>query len=194
MVLFPQQSLAWSEQWYDNITIPDRQMTDIFKGEYSEIECLALNVYHESRGEYVFGRMLVAEVSKNRKGSKHFPDTICAVVKEDRQFSWTRDGRSDHPYDSDSWREAYLLSIEWLLIRSTPLFQGSEYIVNYHAIVWNGEELDPGWDNLYVVITVYNHRFYSTKPINLIEVHYDSALLETRERYSNKQRTMLASI
>lgn len=64
-----------------------------------ELRCLALNVYHEARGEPKQGQYAVAEVTMNRVASKRFPNSVCGVVYEKRwdrirkryvgAFSWT---------------------------------------------------------------------------------------------------------
>ena len=50
--------------------------------------CLALAVYHEARGEPLIGQKAVAEVVMNRVASDRFPDTICGVVMQPKQFSF----------------------------------------------------------------------------------------------------------
>lgn len=75
--------------------------------------CLALNVYHEARGESLAGKSAVAHVTLNRVFSEQYPNNICDVVKQAElrpswkdpdelvpvkhrcQFSWFCDGRSD---------------------------------------------------------------------------------------------------
>ena len=47
-----------------------------------EMNCLALNVYYESRGETRAGQQAVAKVTLNRVVSSRYPDTICDVVYE----------------------------------------------------------------------------------------------------------------
>lgn len=51
--------------------------------------CLAMNVYYEARGEGVAGQMAVAQVTMNRVKDKRFPNTVCGVVTQHKQFSWT---------------------------------------------------------------------------------------------------------
>ena|SRR3990167_2944211 len=51
------------------------------------ILCLALNDFHEARGEPIKGRMAVAMVVRNR--AKYDPDKVCDVVFKPYQFSWT---------------------------------------------------------------------------------------------------------
>jgi N-acetylmuramoyl-L-alanine amidase len=50
--------------------------------------CLSSVIYHEARGETKQGQIAVAQVVMNRVKSKHFPDTVCGVVKQPNQFSW----------------------------------------------------------------------------------------------------------
>lgn len=55
-----------------------------------QVECLALNVYYESRGEPVLGQKAVAWVTLNRLDSHQYTNTICDVVYDRNQFSWTK--------------------------------------------------------------------------------------------------------
>lgn len=68
-----------------------------------ERECLALNVYHEARGEGILGQIAVAQVTMNRVHNDYWPDTVCEVVWQPGKFSWTEDGRSDRPTNHDAW-------------------------------------------------------------------------------------------
>ena len=66
-----------------------------------EIYCGAQNVYHESRGEPDLGMVAVAQVVSNRIKSPRFPDTVCEVVYQHKQFSWVNDGLPNQPLLSD---------------------------------------------------------------------------------------------
>lgn len=57
----------------------------------SQVSCLAKNIYHEARGEPYAGQLAVAYTTLNRVEHKAFSNTICAVVFEKGQFSWTSD-------------------------------------------------------------------------------------------------------
>jgi spore germination cell wall hydrolase CwlJ-like protein len=50
--------------------------------------CLAVAIYFEARGEMAINQIKVAEVIMNRVESKRYPNTICEVVKQSRQFSF----------------------------------------------------------------------------------------------------------
>ena len=42
-----------------------------------ELGCMALNLYHEGRGEGRKGQLAIAAVIMNRVNSKGYPDTVC---------------------------------------------------------------------------------------------------------------------
>ena len=82
-----------------------------------EIECLALNIYHEARGEPKVGRLAVGHVVLNRVADSRFPASICDVVRQGEakrlnrcQFTWWCDGRSDKPRDAEAWRDSMALA------------------------------------------------------------------------------------
>ncbi len=60
-----------------------------------EVSCLAQNIWFEARGSSPADQRAVAHVVLNRVESRHYPDDICEVVWQPKQFSWTHDGRSD---------------------------------------------------------------------------------------------------
>lgn len=78
--------------------------------ERKEMRCLALNVYFEARGEVAEGQLAVAMVTMNRVKSRHYPNSVCAVVWQRKQFSWTHDGKSDRPTDIQAWKLAQKIS------------------------------------------------------------------------------------
>lgn len=86
-------------------------------GLQREIECLALNIYFESRLEPEEGRRAVAHVVLNRVRDRRWPDTPCRVIADGFpdsgalcQFSWYCDDRSNRPQRGDQWRDAKRLA------------------------------------------------------------------------------------
>lgn len=61
----------------------------------TSLMCLAVAVFFEARGETTTGQYAVAEVIMNRVEDDRYPDTVCGVVFEDSQFSFTHDGKPD---------------------------------------------------------------------------------------------------
>lgn len=76
------------------------------KAKDKEVRCLALNIYHEARGEPHDGQLAVAYVTMNRVASPRYPDSVCEVVWQHRQFSWTHDKYSDIPSNGRAWAKA----------------------------------------------------------------------------------------
>jgi N-acetylmuramoyl-L-alanine amidase len=54
-----------------------------------EVRCMAANIYHEARGESITGQKAVASVTMNRVKSDSYPKSVCGVVHQKSQFSWT---------------------------------------------------------------------------------------------------------
>lgn len=76
------------------------------KKDARELYCLAQNIYFEARGEPIDGQFAVAAVTMNRVASRKYPNSICKVVWQKRQFSWTQDGKSDRPRNKTAWQKA----------------------------------------------------------------------------------------
>ena len=82
-----------------------------------ELECLALTIYFEARGESDEGKLAVGHVVMNRAQHPLFPPKICQVVRQggDKlryrcQFTWWCDGRSDQPRDREAWDRSRALA------------------------------------------------------------------------------------
>ncbi|MFD1481338.1 cell wall hydrolase [Paracoccus nototheniae] len=58
----------------------------------ADLQCLTEALYHEARGEGQRGQAAVAEVILNRVDSGVFPETVCGVINQPSQFSYTIGG------------------------------------------------------------------------------------------------------
>ncbi len=99
------------------------------------LECLALAVYWEARGEGREGMTAVASVVLNRRAHDAFPSTVCEVVlqggaKPGCQFSFWCDGKSDEPRDADLWALALDVATEALEGGAADLTAGALF---FHA-------------------------------------------------------------
>jgi N-acetylmuramoyl-L-alanine amidase len=61
------------------------------KVQNKQVLCMAANIFAEARGEGKEGMKAVAAVTANRVLSGKYPNTVCEVVKQPKQFSWTMD-------------------------------------------------------------------------------------------------------
>ena len=127
------------------------------------LECLALNVYFEARGEPYEGQVAVAQVVMNRAADARFPDGVCAVVQQggkqrkDCQFSWWCDRLADRPTHMADWSAAQEVArdVYWGLADDP-----SEGALWYHAThvraYWRGQYAKGP--------RIGNHIFYHDKP------------------------------
>jgi len=127
--------------------------------------CLALNVYHEARGEMLAGQLAVALVTMNRArdSGRH----ICHEVFAPRQFSWTntraeRVGNtyrlkiSGVPTERRAWEMAKVIARTVLNGEVGDITNGSKF---YHST-----SVRPIWRHgLEKTILVGNHQFYREK-------------------------------
>ena len=96
--------------------------------------CLALAVYHEARGEPLIGQKAVAEVVMNRVASDRFPDTICGVVMQPKQFSFvSTNGWAGIPTDPDVWADAVNISQDAI----GNHLDGQSYFANKAMLYYN---------------------------------------------------------
>lgn len=71
--------------------------TKLSTSQRKDIECYAKVVWYEARGESKHGKILVANVVRNRmKFGKPFANTVCDVVYQRNQFAWTRESKKKH--------------------------------------------------------------------------------------------------
>ena len=120
------------------------------------LTCLALALYFEARSEPIDAQLAVAEVIYNRVEDQRYPDDICSVVYQRKQFSWTHDGLSDKPKNKEVWLEVKTLASEIISKEIELLGHGATH---YHA-----EYVSPYWaDSLTQVGQYGTHVFYQWK-------------------------------
>ena len=97
--------------------------------------CIALNVWHEARGEPFEGQVAVAEVTRRRVEDPRWPDTACDVVYQPWQFSWTMFDMPEPSPSSPSWRKAVQAARE---SRTSSVTSCSDHY-------YNPDEANPAW-------------------------------------------------
>lgn len=138
--------------------------------EQDEIECMAINTYHEARDQSVAGQLAVMHVVLNRVASPRFPDSICGVVTEGPtyvnwlgntwpvrdqcQFSWYCDGMSDTATDTTAYDKIKKLANQVVMDGTFDITEGSTH---YHA-----DYVKPNWrKQFHRVVKIDTHIFYA---------------------------------
>ena len=120
----------------------------------SQMECIAKNVYHESRGEGVKGMVAVAYVTINRAKSGKFPSTPCGVVFQAHQFSWVRN--KPRIEDKEQYGEIKQLVKE--------VVNGQHRDVTGGATYFHTKQIRTRWSNsMSCTARIGNHVFYKPK-------------------------------
>lgn len=118
-----------------------------------DMRCLASAVYNEARGESIEGQLAVAQVVLNRTASERWPDSICEVVYQQAQFSFTFDGHPDFPEANSRWRRAEAIAI----IAASGNWQD----VTGDALFFHAAYVNPVWRDSFVETrTIGQHIFY----------------------------------
>lgn len=141
---------------------------DMLKTE--AIECLAKNIYFESANESLAGQISVGMVVLNRVNDARFPSEICDVVYQGRygkneratrknqcQFSWACDGKSDVARDKQKLDDAFKVA-ELVYQMHKKGYDITDGATHYHATY-----VDPKWNkdrNMKRITKVDTHIFY----------------------------------
>ena len=123
-----------------------------------EFDCLSRTIYFEAGNQSYYGKIAVGSVVMNRVNDEKYPDTICDVIKQHRQFSWYSDGKSDVPFDGPAWKDSIHAAKEVLCGcgKASELFFDDAAVQYYHA-----DYVSPGWaKKMQRVAKIDNHIFY----------------------------------
>jgi len=122
-----------------------------------EIEVLALNMYHEARGDGSDSMQMVGEVTLNRVQHEAYPNTVCAVVYQRKQFSWTHMKKDHTPHEEESWEIALELA-ENLITGEIEYFDtGATHFLNPDKV-----KVLPRWARTFEKVgRIGNHEFFA---------------------------------
>ena len=137
--------------------------------ENGDTFCLAQNIYFEAGNQPLAGKIAVAHVVLNRLEHKSYPNNVCGVVYQAKlreswagnmipirnqcQFSWYCDGKSDEPLDTKTWLEVLRIARD---IQDGAWADITEGATHYHAT-----RVNPYWaDSLNETVVINEHIFY----------------------------------
>lgn len=180
-VLMPVNASTADTSEFKQLPIEVDNLDALRKQFSTEIECMALNIYHEAKNQSVAGQIAVGLVVINRVKDRRFPNGICSVIyegpvreswktredpnlaDEDRvyypkrhrcQFSWYCDGKNDTPTENIAWQLAVHVAEKLLFTRSySGMIDGATH---YHA-----DYVKPSWrHDMTMVSKIDDHIFY----------------------------------
>lgn len=129
----------------------------------SDLDCLAMNIYHEARNEPEAGKLAVGHVVMNRMFDRRFPGTVCEVVMQGGpephnycQFSWWCDGKDDEPLNQQAWIESQYLA--------SRIFAGTVKDPTGGALWYHADYVNPSWSKAMAKgPQIGRHKFYQRR-------------------------------
>lgn len=131
----------------------------------AEVQCLAEAIYHEARGEDVYGQFAVAEVILNRVDLPNYPDTVCGVVHQNAehrnacQFSYACNGRSRAMTEAGARRLAN--AIAQVMISGAPR-ELTDGATHFHTT-----GVRPRWATTFHRTAQYGSHLFYREPLRL---------------------------
>jgi spore germination cell wall hydrolase CwlJ-like protein len=117
----------------------------------TEFKCMLKNIYHEARGEGVEGMQAVALVTLNR--AKQQDKTVCEVVYQRKQFSWTNTAKGRNKPITGNIDTVHAVASQAIAGVLNDFTSGATH---YHTT-----KVKPVWRRaLDEVVVINNHIFY----------------------------------
>lgn len=140
---------------YHEIDLPIPELRESVKWAKNdpEVICMAENLYHEARDQPIEGIIAVGFVTLNRVDHSYFPDTVCGVVYDPAQFSWTI---NPPPVLEDvAWSR--MLNIAYDIMND-------EYFNNMFGVLYyHNHDVNPSWTReKTVAYVIEDHIFYGS--------------------------------
>ncbi|MCB0355641.1 MAG: cell wall hydrolase [Bdellovibrionales bacterium] len=137
------------------------QTIDCEKFKDNDLMCLACNIYHESGNQSLEGKVAVGAVTINRVKSIYYPNSICKVVWQDSQFSWTHDGKIDVTPNTEWWVQAKDIAKGFMVATGKP--HGAFKDPTKCALFYHADYVSPYWSHdkrMQKTTQIENHIFY----------------------------------
>ena len=115
--------------------------TGFSPSQRTEANCLARTIYHEARGASQLDQRAVGHVVMNRKESNRFPNSICSIVYQRNEFTWTKTNPSVKEWRA--WERSKSLS--------EAILEGSTVDPTNGATYFWKTTVDPRWGRSYRV-------------------------------------------
>ena len=114
----------------------------------AEVRCLETAIHYEAKGESAAGKVAVGNVVLNRVAAANFPKSVCAVVKQKKQFSWYKG--NDNLFNSET-------SSSTKLAAQKAMKSPRNHVLFFHATY-----VFPAWSKkLSKQYSIGNHVYYA---------------------------------
>lgn len=117
------------------LTLLPLSTTTVVEARTGEQNCLALNIYYEARGSSQLDMKAVGSVTVNRVKSKYFSKkSVCSVVYQPGQFSWTTDKYPNIPTDQKQWKLSLKIADTIISGEQEDVTSGATYFYDHSRV------------------------------------------------------------
>ena len=121
-----------------------------------EVICMAENIFHEARNQTIMGMQAVAFVTLNRVDHADYPDTVCYVLYDPFQFSWTLEDvfvNHNNVIEQVAWETSLQVAFN---VMNSYTYNGMYGVTHYHR-----SDIKPIWsNNKSIAAVIDDHIFY----------------------------------
>ena len=125
------------------------------KINFTDMQCMADNLHHEAKVDGMRGMEAVASVVMNRVRDPRWPDTVCGVVYQPSQFSWTLKKGLKQLKIKHDWKT---LAVATMALDGS-LIDKTGGATHYHAVY-----VTPYWGKVYDFTVQVGHHLFYRKP------------------------------
>lgn len=152
-----------------DLYLAEPQQLGLSAQEQKDLNCMIENVFMEARGEDNHGKLLVASVVMNRVKHNNWPSTICGVIHQPSQFSWTRNKNNRQVFNqakrkvTTEYRNAVSTALYATILKGKPVTDATYFYAP--AVVKN----PPDWSRskkFKLVEKHQNHYFFKQIAMN----------------------------
>lgn len=127
--------------------------------DQKEFECLRKNIYFEAGNQSYAGKEAVAVVTLNRTKVKSYPNDVCGVVYQRKQFSWTHLVKNHNPPKNALDRR------QWEIAGEVAYAALSGEIINHvgNSTHYHADYVTPSWsqsNRMKKIAKIGSHIFY----------------------------------
>ncbi len=152
--LFSDMDSSMSSETVTHLALPELPDTQETYIDADEVRCMAENIYHEARGQSIEGQYAVAFVTMNRVKHVDFPNTVCDVVYEPWQFSWTAQNMTvnlNNSIEAMAWQQSTQIAVD--------VISGKAYNNLYGVTHYHSTSVKPDW-GYQMVMQIDDHLFF----------------------------------
>lgn len=138
--------------------LPEKKMVPVVYTD-ADLKCLQENIFFEARNQQPIGMAMVGIVTVQRTKLPEFPHTICGVVYEHAQFSWTL---HKHKVNLKNSIEAQAWWISGLIAQNILTNNGSLDELYKNVAYYHKTTVHPSWaSSMRQEFVLQDHIFYS---------------------------------